>query len=178
MATYKLKVWIDPNIVSSDIAAIYLENIQKHNEKIRLWKNNSTNNSLDAGFDIIVPADINVSSIHDNNYQSSKLNMGIITSMQFKEKDCSYYLYSRSSTPIKTPLRLANSVGIIDAGYRGYICALFDNISNDNFNVKKGQRLVQICSPNITYPIEIILINDFTNFSESSRSHNAFGSTG
>ena len=32
MATYKLKVWIDPSIVPPEIAAKYLENIQKHNQ--------------------------------------------------------------------------------------------------------------------------------------------------
>ena len=42
----------------------------------------------------------------------------------------SYYLYPRSSIT-KTPLRLANSVGIIDAGYRGNIIACVDNIKNE-----------------------------------------------
>ena len=36
------------------------------------------------------------------------------------EKYVGYYLYSRSSTPVKTP-RLANGVGVIDSGYRGNI---------------------------------------------------------
>ena len=31
---------------------------------------------------------------------------------------------------LRTPLRLANSVGIIDAGYRGNICAVVDNIKS------------------------------------------------
>ena len=46
----------------------------------------------------------------------------------------SYYLYPRSSVSTKTPLRLANSVGIIDSGYRGNIKAVFD-INQSYFNI-------------------------------------------
>ena len=45
-----------------------------------------------------------------------------------------FYLYMRSSTASKTPLRLANNVGIIDSGYRGNIKALFDIKSLKNKN--------------------------------------------
>ena len=38
------------------------------------------------------------------------------------DKNIGYYLYPRSSIS-KTPLILANSVGIIDSGYRGNIKA-------------------------------------------------------
>ena len=41
---------------------------------------------------------------------------------------CGYYLYPRSSTGSKTPLRLSNSIGVIDSGYRGNLIACFDNI--------------------------------------------------
>ena len=98
--------------------------------------------------------------------------------MEFKGKPVSYYMYSRSSTPIKTPLRLANCVGIIDAGYRGHMMALFDNIQQIAHTIKKGDRLVQICSPNITYPIEVEIINSIDNFQSSQRGTGGFGSTG
>ena len=38
-----------------------------------------------------------------------------------------WMLISRSSTAKNTPFRLANAVGIIDAGYRGEVRALLDN---------------------------------------------------
>ena len=41
---------------------------------------------------------------------------------ELKKINCSYYLYPRSSIS-KTPLRMSNSTGIIDAGYRGEIIA-------------------------------------------------------
>jgi dUTPase len=78
----------------------------------------------------------------------------------------------------KTNLRLANSTGIIDKGYRGPVLAkvdvhnIFSDVSN---NIKKGTRLFQICSPNLE-PISKIIITD--NLPSSNRGVNGFGSTG
>ena len=38
----------------------------------------------------------------------------------------------------KTPLRLANAVGLIDAGYRGEIMAAVDNIKDIHFRDRHG----------------------------------------
>ena len=89
------------------------------------------------------------------------------------ERNMSYYLYPRSSLA-KTPLRLANSVGIIDAGYRGNICAFVDNIKNEPYRIDQGTRLFQICSPTLE-PIEYTSVN---SLSETSRGTGGFGSTG
>ena len=89
------------------------------------------------------------------------------------ERNMSYYLYPRSSLA-KTPLRLANSVGIIDAGYRGNICAFVDNIKDEPYRIDQGTRLFQICSPTLE-PIEYTIVN---SLSETSRGSGGFGSTG
>jgi len=89
------------------------------------------------------------------------------------ERNMSYYLYPRSSLA-KTPLRLANSVGIIDAGYRGNICAFVDNIKGETYRIDQGTRLFQICSPTLE-PIEYTIVN---SLSETSRGSGGFGSTG
>ena len=84
-----------------------------------------------------------------------------------------YFLLPRSSIS-KTPLRLANSIGLIDGGYRGEIMAPCDNIKDSEYIVAKGQRLFQLvaadCSP-ISYEIVVSL-------SETSRGSGGFGSTG
>ena len=54
-----------------------------------------------------------------------------------------YLVMSRSSIG-KTPLRLANAVGLIDAGYRGEIMAVVDNIKKEDYTVEPGQRLFQL----------------------------------
>ena len=86
-----------------------------------------------------------------------------------------YFLYPRSSTGTKTPLRLANSIGIIDAGYRGNYIAAFDNIREPVFTVERLQRLVQICPPNLTYPMRVELVEELE---ETDRGAGGFGSTG
>jgi len=89
------------------------------------------------------------------------------------DKNVSYYLYPRSSI-IKTPLRLSNSVGIIDAGYRGNIIACVDNIKNIAFKIEKGNRLFQICGPTLE-PITFRLVEELSN---TQRGSGGFGSTG
>jgi len=82
-------------------------------------------------------------------------------------------LYPRSSIS-KTPLRLANSIGIIDSGYRGNIMAAVDNISDEPYQVQKGQRLFQICGRYLE-PIELQLVEEL---SDTERGNGGFGSTG
>ena len=90
----------------------------------------------------------------------------------YKKVSSSYYLYPRSSI-VKTPLRLANSVGIIDAGYRGNIMAFVDNIKGEDYLVEKGTRLFQICSGDLS-PLTFELVN---SLSDTSRDTGGFGST-
>ena len=83
-----------------------------------------------------------------------------------------YYLYPRSSIS-KTPLRMSNSVGIIDAGYRGHIMAKVDNISDEDYVVKTGDRYFQICVPFLITPTVVLApVNDVTE-----RGTGGFGST-
>ena len=75
----------------------------------------------------------------------------------------------------KTSLRLANSVGIIDAGYRGTLKAIVDNIDTKNkVMIAKGTRLFQICSPTL----EPITYEVVETLSETSRGSGGLGSTG
>ena len=84
-----------------------------------------------------------------------------------------YFLMPRSSIS-KTPLRLANSIGLIDGGYRGELMAMCDNVKAEPYTVEKGQRLFRIvacdCSP-ITYEL-------MDELSETTRGIGGFGSTG
>ena len=50
----------------------------------------------------------------------------------------------RSSIGAKTGLRLSNSIGIIDADYRGEIGVLYDNISDSDYEIKAGDRIAQM----------------------------------
>jgi dUTP pyrophosphatase len=80
----------------------------------------------------------------------------------------------RSSTGKNTKLRLSNQIGIIDENYRGEIMALVDNFDNDEYIIKKDERLFQIVFPSFK-PFEVELVD---NIDESNRGNNGFGSTG
>jgi dUTP pyrophosphatase len=95
-----------------------------------------------------------------------------LKNIKLEEYNVSYYLYPRSSIS-KTPLRMSNSIGIIDAGYRGNIIAKVDNISNKDYEIKKDTRLFQICDP----CLDNIQIKIVDNLSETTRGNAGFGST-
>jgi dUTP pyrophosphatase len=88
-------------------------------------------------------------------------------------KNVSYYLHCRSSIS-KTPLRLANSVGIIDSGYRGNIMAAVDNRSNQPYTVERGTRLFQITGRYLE-SIDVSVVDELSN---TERGNEGFGSTG
>ena len=84
-----------------------------------------------------------------------------------------YLLMPRSSIA-KTPLRMCNSIGLIDGGYRGEIMAVVDNIKEQSYTIKPGQRLFQIVGMDGS-PIHFTLVNEL---SETTRGESGFGSTG
>lgn len=84
-----------------------------------------------------------------------------------------YLLMPRSSIS-KTPLRLSNSIGLIDAGYRGEIIAAVDNIKDDPYTVEAGQRLFQLVAMDGS-PVHYQLVD---KLSDTSRGVGGFGSTG
>ena len=104
------------------------------------------NHADDAGLDLFVTEDILV----PRNGQAT-LDFKV-RCMRLDDKGHQsrggYYLYPRSSIA-KTSFRMANSVGIIDAGYRGNIMAKIDNISARDITIRRGERLFQICMPSL-----------------------------
>ncbi len=163
--------------------AYYLLRLKVSNELYDMYKDTSFKHNLaveqgqaDAGFDLFCPEDLPVAG-----FTTVKINQGVKGHMEFFSGNDSsvsvgYYMYPRSSTGTKTPLRLANSVGIIDAGYRGNYIAVFDNWRGEVFQVEKLQRLVQICPPNLTYPMRVELVDDLGE--PTLRGEGGFGSTG
>lgn len=88
----------------------------------------------------------------------------------YSVKSC--LLLSRSSI-YKTPLRLANGIGLIDSGYRGNIKVAVDNISDFDYTVKPGQKLFQIVAHNLEN-FKLVLTHDL---GDTARGSNGFGSS-
>jgi dUTP pyrophosphatase len=122
----------------------------------------------DSGFDVFNPEKINMD-------KTTKVNFKIKCAMMDENRNSlPYYLYLRSSMS-KTNIRLANSVGIIDKGYRGDICAYFDVLGKDT--LKLYQRPIQLCANDLSF-FNVVLVDDFESFAHTLRGEQGFGSTG
>ena len=136
-----------------------------------IYLNHSHYNPGDSGLDIFFPDTITIQP-GETVCIDLKIQCEAFKTVEMN-KNISYYLFPRSSI-VKTPLRLSNSVGIIDAGYRGNLMAYVDNIKDIPFTINCGERLFQICSPNL----EPICFNVVNQLSSSLRGSRGFGSSG
>lgn len=80
----------------------------------------------------------------------------------------------RSSTGAKTPFRLSNSVGLIDSGYRGELGVLYDNTSDHDSFIRKGDRIAQL----LVMPSYRFKAVQVDSLEDSDRGEGGFGSTG
>lgn len=141
----------------------------------------------DSGLDLFFPRDETIKP-----GETKLIGMGIKCKMVeiATNNAVGYYTYPRSSI-YKTPLRLANSTGIIDSGYRGEIKspltnmpdiykftrdfnAGFDTLYDYSYEIKKGARLIQICAPDLS-PFLVTFVD---SLDETERGDGGFGSTG
>ena len=131
----------------------------------KMYENHNHFHPGDSGLDIYI-----IENQIINPGETIRLKLGIsCENLDAK----SYFLMPRSSLS-KTPLRLANSVGLIDAGYRGEIMAAVDNIKDFAYEVEIGQRLFQI----VAMDGSAIHFELGDHLSETTRGADGFGSTG
>ena len=145
----------------------YHEQIQKHNNTL-LNSLNSSTVFVNDGFDLITPENIQCEELVTIDYKVRIQSFCVTETNKFP---CGMKLYPRSSI-VKTPLRLANSVGVIDPGYRGNIMGVFDCYKD--YDIMAGSRLTQLCASSLL-PIFVKSVNEL---SESNRGANGFGSSG
>lgn len=194
---YQLEIYLPNQDTTMDLRLCYESLIEEHNKVALSVITSPHGGEFNAGFDLFVPTSM---VVYGNDtikidhlvkcrmtkiipHFSSTFNTyldknGILRHYYTTNIPVSFYLYPRSSTGTKTPLRLANSVGIIDSGYRGPLITAFDNLKNKEFNIQDKQRLAQVCSPDISYPIYAILIDNEEDLGKTKRGGGGFGSTG
>jgi len=83
----------------------------------------------------------------------------------------SMLVFPRSSIS-KKDLILANSVGVLDSGYRGELLVRFQSMGEDHYEI--GERIVQI----MILPYPEVKFEEVKELSESVRGVGGFGSTG
>ena len=130
----------------------YMDAANKHNDKV----DNSP--YPDSGFDLYQPKKIRLVPINPVLLEIYSCDMKVKAAMYEGAQPVGYYMYPRSSIT-KTPLRLANSVGIIDSGYRGNLGAKFDEIEGwVGWESEDYHRLLQICSGTLK-PFRVVIVD-------------------
>ena len=180
-------LFISLNANDNDLEERYKTAILQHNLKV-------DQRYADSGFDLYVPKDFcpeKTPEKVDYNIKTAMFSSleGFLSSDRnsipspfIVNGPSPFYLYPRSSIA-KTPVRLANNVGIIDSGYRGNIGAFFDIIgvgitsTNHVRILEKHQRVVQICANDLS-PFKVILVKDIDTMGQTARGTGGFGSTG
>ena len=190
-----LKLFVDSE--DNVLKNMYDSASNKHNTKLE-----NTPDHIDAGFDLFAPGNEGIEEeIYGEQLRFfgtgwsdkspvNKLDLKVCCSARMfvdsgKNFNTGYYMYPRSSLS-KTQLRLANSTGIIDAGYRGHLMGMFDVVnihhdSDDNdadYFGNKYDRYLQICAPGLV-PIVVQIVNSMEELGdETTRGSGGFGSTG
>ena len=118
-----------------------------------------------AGLDIYCPFDVKIPA-----NSQKRIYLGIALEIP---KGNVGILAPRSSI-CDTPLRIPNSQGYIDADYRGEISVEFENISCEDYEISKGDRIVQlIITPYLK--VEVVVAQEL---SKTERGAGGYGSTG
>jgi len=124
----------------------------------------------DSGIDLFFPEDLIINA-GETKLVDLKIKCQMLESKE-NLSTISYNLRARSSI-YKTPLRISNSVGLIDAGYTGNIKVAFDNIKNFDYKIVKGESLVQLVAGDLKQ-IQTMKVLDLQ---KTTRGDQGFGST-
>lgn len=136
--------------------------VKRLNEYVEL----PTRGSKDAaGLDLYCPFHIKVPAD-----SQKKIPLGVAVEIP---KGYMGILVPRSSMS-KTPLRCANSIGVIDADYRGELSIAYENISCSDYTIFRGERIAQL----IIVPIAVVDVEEAQTLSETERGDGGYGSTG
>lgn len=130
----------------------------------------------DSGFDVYCEAET-----YMNRGDTAFLKFGITSACAVKGKvPRAFWLMPRSSIS-KTPFICANSVGLIDSGYRGVLMGAIKMVFGDNLEtIKAGTRLFQIVSGSAKPWQRVVVVRTVDEFPKpkSERGAGGFGSTG
>ena len=142
----------------------------------------------DSGFDLYLPRDV---EIQPGKIEMIDMNVKIALFKNIEEVwgndtgsgaelmkpwliPSPYYLYARSSV-IKRGIMMVNGVGIIDKGYRGTLKAGFYNTTDEVVKMGFGERIVQVCCPDLCPYFDVELAH---KMDDTSRGTGGIGSTG
>lgn len=132
----------------------------------------------DSGVDLRIPETVSIPPIHETDGMPHILNLRVrARHLSVDGKYVAYMLVPRSSIG-KTPLGLANSIGIIDAGYTGELKVAIRNHSNAAWRLVRGESLFQLVRADLAPSTVSIVGAESEEFVGTKRGAGGFGSTG
>ena len=172
----ELSIFVDDDDV--ELKKIYCQSASTHNNKLF-----EDPHFYDAGFDLLLPSNTvfvpgQVNKVDFQIKCSAKIHF-LNRDIQANSRSyfTGFYTHPRSSLS-KTPLRLANATGIIDAGYRGNLIGMFDSNNEGQYTSELFSRLLQICAPSLM-PIFVDIVENIEELGPvTSRGGGGIGSTG
>jgi len=160
----------------------FVKGLYQNASKKLLSDNYRANKHKDSGFDLYVPEDVTIKpgdiklidmEVKCAAYRHTSYFPGVPDIVTYAAPS-PYYLYARSSVS-KRGIMLVNSVGVIDSGYRGNLMAAFYNTKKEAVTINAGDRIVQICLPNLS---SIFVVECVDKLEETERGEGGLGSTG
>lgn len=120
----------------------------------------------DAGFDLCITDDVRLEP-----NASAVCGLGFACEIP---SGCVGLVFPRSGLGAHFGVTLRNSVGVIDSGYRGEVCAPLVNLSCDTVFLPKGSRVCQMVVVPFV-PCDLVKVASLTG---TERGTDGFGSTG
>ena len=118
----------------------------------------------DAGFDLFAD---------ETSWIFAKQRTTIKTGISFEmPNNMAGLIWPRSGLSVKKGIDVL--AGVVDSGYRGEIMVCLYNTSNEDVEIKRGDRIAQIIFQEV--PVISLLLRD--ELETSQRGSNGFGSTG
>lgn len=128
-----------------------------------------------AGLDLISAEDIVITGIKVNKGVEAVVDQQLVSTGLSVEIPVGYcgMVCSRSGLAAKNKIVTQISPGIIDSDYRGELKVLLANYSENDFVIKRGDRISQM----LLVPVVQMEIEETSDLSDTARGSGGFGST-
>ena len=92
-------------------------------------------------------------------------------------RDCEAQIRPRSGLALKHGITVLNSPGTIDADYRGEVCVILVNLSQEPFEIQPGERIAQMVIAKFLQA-ELQEVKALSDLSDTERGAGGFGHSG
>lgn len=147
----------------------------KERFRVKVKVINRSDNALPA-YETTASAGMDVRAANEGEIVLKPMERKLIPTGLFLEIPEGYecQVRSRSGLALKSGISVLNAPGTVDADYRGEVGVILINLSQEDFTVKKGDRVAQL----VFARYEQAKWEESESLSDSSRGAGGFGSTG